>query len=130
MLEVLVVVLIIGLIAALVVPNIVGKPDEARVEMAKVQMHQISEALTFYRIQNSHFPSTDQGLEALVTKPSGFPEPKNWGPEPYMKKIPADPWGNDYIYENKNTDFEIICTGSDGREGGEGLNSDIYLSRL
>lgn len=130
LLEVLVVVLIIGLIAALVVPNIVGKPDEARVEMAKVQMHRISEALTYYRIENSHYPSTDQGLAALVTKPSGFPEPKNWGPDPYIKRIPDDPWGNDYIYENNGSEFEIICTGSDGREGGEGLKSDIRFSQL
>ena len=130
LLEVLVVVLIIGLIAALVIPNIVGKPDEARVEMAKVQMHRISEALTYYRIENSHYPSTDQGLVALVTKPNGFPEPQNWGPDPYMKKIPQDPWGNNYIYENNGTEFEIICTGSDGREGGEGLQADIHYSKL
>ena len=131
LLEILIVVLIIGLIIALVVPNLVGKPDEARIHMAQAQIKSFDVALQMYHLANSHYPSTDQGLEALVERPSGFPEPQNWGPNPYLRKIPKDPWGNEYVYENNDgTDFLIYSMGSDGKDGGEGVAEDILSTDI
>lgn len=126
LLEILIVVLIIGLIAALVVPNLVGQPDQAKVKMAQTQMKNFDTALQMYYLSNSHYPSTDQGLQALVERPSGFPEPQSWGPQSYMKRIPLDPWGNEYVYTNENNEFQIYSLGSDGEEGGDGVAEDIY----
>lgn len=125
LLEILIVVLIIGLIVALVVPNLVGQPDQAKIKMARAQMSSFDTALQMYYLNNSHYPSTDQGLEALVERPSGFPEPQSWGPQPYMKRIPLDPWGNEYVYTNENNEFVIYSLGSDGEEGGDGVAEDI-----
>ena len=130
LLEILIVVLIIGLIAALVVPNLVGQPDQAKIKMAQAQMKSFDMALQMYHLSNSHYPSTDQGLQALVEQPSGFPEPQNWGPEPYMKRIPLDPWGNEYVYSNENNELVIYCLGADGEEGGEGVDEDISSEDL
>lgn len=130
LLEILIVVLIIGLIAALVVPNLVGQPDQAKIKMAQTQMRNFDTSLQLYYLSNSHYPSTDQGLQALVEQPSGFPEPQNWGPEPYMKRIPLDPWGNDYVYSNENNELVIYSLGADGEEGGEGVAEDIYLDDI
>ncbi len=130
LLEILIVVLIIGLIVALVVPNLVGQPDQAKIKMAHAQMKNFDTALQMYYLSNSHYPSTDQGLQALVERPSGFPEPQSWGPQPYMKRIPLDPWGNEYVYSNENNEFEVYSLGSDGEEGGEGVAEDIYSSEI
>ena len=130
MLEVLIVILIIGLIAALVVPNILSQQQKSSVNTAKIQISKFEEILTMYYLDNQHFPSSEQGLEALVTRPTGFPEPRNWGPESYMKKVPVDPWGNEYIYVNQDGDIEIHSWGSDGKEGGTGSKEDIYLSNI
>lgn len=126
LLEILIVVLIIGLIVALVVPNVVGHPDQARIKAAQIQMKSFESTLQMYRLENSHYPSTDQGLQALVERPSGFPEPQNWGPEPYMRRIPLDPWGNEYVYSYEDNDFVIYSLGADGEEGGDGVDEDIY----
>ncbi|MCY3884994.1 MAG: type II secretion system major pseudopilin GspG [Gammaproteobacteria bacterium] len=125
LLEILIVVLIIGLIVALVVPNLVGHPDQAKIKMAQAQMKSFDQALQVYYLSNSHYPSTDQGLQALVERPSGYPEPRSWGPKPYMKRIPLDPWGNDYVYSNENNEFVIYSLGADGEEGGDGVAEDI-----
>lgn len=130
LLEILIVILIIGLIAALVVPNLLGQHQKANVVATKVDIQRLEEILTFYHLDNQHYPSTDQGLEALVSEPSGFPEPRNWGPDPYIKKVPVDPWGNEYIYTNDGSDIEIYSRGADGEDGGNGFNADIRLSEL
>ncbi len=130
LIEIMVVVVILGILGALIVPNIIGRPDEARVTAAEADIQAISSALELYRLDNSHYPSTDQGLEALVAKPSGYPEPKHWNPEGYLKKSPIDPWGEPYIYINEGRSYDIYSLGADGTEGGEGVDADIRLSEL
>lgn len=122
LLEMLIVVLIIGLIVSIVVYNVAREPDKARVQTVKSQISQFSSALQAYKLENGHYPSTEQGLEALFNEPSGFPAPDNWGPEPYMvgKEVPVDPWGNEYVYTNDGRNFLIVSYGSDGEPGGGG----------
>lgn len=129
LIELMVVLVILGIIMGLVVPNVVGRGDEARVTAAETDIKTIGQALEMYRLHNSHYPSTDQGLEALVAKPSGSPEPKNWR-GPYLSQAPKDPWENDYGYINDNGVPEVISYGADGADGGEGLNQDIASSSL
>src|SRR5690606_14912386 len=104
LIEIMVVMVILGLLVAIVGPNIMGRSDQARVTAAETQLKTLSQALDMYRLDNSHYPSTQQGLEALVARPSGTPEPKNWGPENYMNSIPEDPWGNEYQYISPGTE--------------------------
>ncbi|GAB3096084.1 type II secretion system major pseudopilin GspG [Pseudomaricurvus hydrocarbonicus] len=128
LIEIMVVVVILGILAALVVPNIIGRPGEARMTAARSDINSIGNALDLYKLDNHTYPSTDQGLEALVTKPSGFPEPANWNPQGYLKSLPKDPWGNDYLYVspgNKSA-YDLYSLGADNREGGEDENADIY----
>ncbi len=129
LIEIMVVMVILGLLVALVAPNIMGRGDEARVTAAKTQLRNISAALDLYRLDNSHYPSTEQGLEALVEKPTGTPEPSNWNPDGYMNAIPEDPWGNEYQYVQPGSEgpYDLYSYGADGREGGEGLNADISV---
>ncbi|MDH3642190.1 MAG: type II secretion system major pseudopilin GspG, partial [Gammaproteobacteria bacterium] len=89
LIEVLVVVVIIGILGAVIVPNLLGRPDQARITAAQSDLRSLSNALDIYRLDNYQYPSTDQGLEALETKPNGFPEPKNYNPEGYIKKLPS-----------------------------------------
>ena len=107
--------------------DILGRGDEARVTVTKTQLKEISNALDLYKLDNYSYPSTEQGLQALVSKPSGFPEPKNWNPNGYMKALPIDSWGNNYQYVSPgvNGPFDLYSFGADGKEGGEGLNADI-----
>lgn len=127
LIEVMVVIVIIGMMVAIVGPNIIGQKDQASITVAKTEMSGVAQALEYYKLANHHYPSTDQGLEALVRKPSGTPEPKNWGPNSYMKKIPTDPWGNEFVYISPGSHgaFDLYSLGADGREGGEGENADI-----
>ncbi|MCY3626456.1 MAG: type II secretion system major pseudopilin GspG [Gammaproteobacteria bacterium] len=127
LLEMLVVVLIIGLIVSVVVYNVAREPDKARAKTTRIQIESFDTALQAYKLDNGHYPSTEQGLEALVEKPSGFPEPKHWGPDPYINKtkIPQDKWGNDYIYSNDGRNYLIISYGADGEQGGEDVAADI-----
>ena len=129
LIEIMVVMVILGLLVALVAPNIMGRGDEARVTAAEAQLRNISSALDLYRLDNSHYPSTEQGLEALVEKPTGSPEPSNWNPEGYMNAIPKDPWGNEYQYVQPGSQgpYDLYSYGADGREGGEGVNADISV---
>lgn len=125
LIEIMVVVVILGIMAALVVPNIVGKQDQAMVTAAKSDLAALANALDFYRLDNNTYPSTEQGLEALVEKPSGFPEPRNWT-EPYLRRrLPDDPWGNPYRYIATDRGFQLYSLGADGQEGGEGYAADI-----
>ena len=130
LIEVLVVVVIIGILGAVIVPNLLGRPDQARITAAQSDLRSLSNALDIYRLDNFQYPSTDQGLDALVSQPNGFPEPKNYNPEGYIKKLPADPWGSEYVYERSEQSFSMFSLGADGTEGGEGLNADIRFEDL
>ena len=130
LIEVMMVVLIMGLLLAIVVPNMWGQGEKARQAAAKSGIRNIASALDMYRIDNGHYPSTEQGLQALVSRPSGFPEPKSWGPEPYMRKLPLDPWENEFVYLLEGRSFEIVSLGQDGAEGGEDLAADIRYSQI
>lgn len=130
LIEIMVVVVILSILGALIIPNVISKPEEARVAKAKSDIRAIGTALQFYRLDNSTYPSTDQGLQALVTQPAGYPEAKNWNPDGYLPKVPIDPWGEPYKYVNEGSKFEVYSYGADRKEGGEGYNADIYYSKL
>lgn len=127
LIEILVVVVIIGILGAVIVPNLLSRPDQARAAAAETDLRQIANALDIYRLDNFHYPSTEQGLDALISRPSGFPEAKGWNAEGYVKALPTDPWGSPYVYERTGTDYSLFSLGADGLEGGEGLDADIHL---
>ena len=130
LIEIMVVVVIIGLLATLIVPNVIGQGDAARVTAAQIDIRAIGNALDLYRLNNSHYPTTEQGLEALVNKPAGFPEPRSWGPEPYLKKLPTDPWGTEFVYVNNGFTYDLYSFGADTQEGGENMMADIFYKDL
>ena len=130
LIEILIVVVILGILGAVVVPNIVSRPDTACGEAAQADLRAVSQTLEIYRLDNFQYPSSEQGLESLVDRPSGFPEPKNWNPEGYLKKLPTDPWGSPYLYEKTGSSYSLISLGADGQEGGEGFDADIRLNDL
>ena len=130
LIEILIVVVILGILGAVVVPNILSRPDTARVQAAQTDLRALSQTLEIYRLDNFQYPSSEQGLESLVDRPSGFPEPKNWNPEGYLKKLPTDPWGSPYLYEKTGSSYSLISLGADGQEGGEGFDADIRLNDL
>jgi len=127
LIEIMVVIVILGILAALVVPNIMGRPDEARISAARSDIQAISNALNLYKLDNYNYPSTDQGLQALISKPAGSPEAKNWNPDGYLAKLPKDGWSNEYLYLSPGAHgrFDLYSLGADGREGGEGVDQDI-----
>lgn len=127
LIEVLVVVVILGILAAVVVPRFFDKPGEARQVRAKADIQALSTALNLYRLDNFSYPSTEQGLQALVQKPGGSPEPRNWKAGGYLQSLPKDPWGRDYLYlsPGQRGDFDLYSLGLDGQPGGDGENADI-----
>lgn len=130
LIELMIVIVILGLLASMLVPRIMGKPDEARVTLAKTDIRTLETALKFFKMHNHFYPTTEQTLEALVRKPEIKPIPQNYQAGGYLEssKVPTDPWGNPYIYRSPGEagrDYEIISLGADGREGGEGFNADI-----
>jgi general secretion pathway protein G len=127
LIEIMVVIAIIGILATLVVPKIMGRPDEARVVAAKQDVGTIVQALKLYRLDIGRYPTTDQGLKALVEKPTSEPVPQNWKMGGYLDSLPKDPWGNLYQYANPGTNGEIdvYSFGSDGKPGGTALDADI-----
>lgn len=129
LIEVMVVLVILGILATLIVPRIMGRPDEARIIAAKQDINSIGQALKLYRLDNHNYPTTDQGLQALVSKPTAPPAPPNWKTGGYLDRLPKDPWGNEYKYISpgvKNTnDADIFSLGADGAPGGEGNDADI-----
>lgn len=129
LIEIMVVMVILGLLVAIVAPNIMGRSDQAKVTVAETQLSNIANALDLYRLDNSHYPSTQQGLEALVSRPTGSPEPKNWNPDGYLKSVPEDPWGAEYQYVSPGTEgpYDLYSYGSDGQPGGEGDAADISV---
>ncbi len=130
LIEILVVVIIIGIIAGLIVPNIVGRDEQARVSAARNDLRAVGNALEMYRLDNGHYPSTEQGLQALVERPSGFPEPRNYKEDGYLRRVPTDPWNNAFIYINSGRSFELYSLGANGQEGGEGFNAEIHFRDL
>ncbi len=126
LIEIMVVVIIIALLAAVVVPQFLGRVDDARVAKAKQDIQAMDTALTLFKLDNFKFPSSDQGLAALVTKPVD-PGIRNWRPGGYLKKVNKDPWGNDYQYSNPGAhgEYDLYSLGADGQPGGEGTNADI-----
>ncbi len=130
LIELMIVIVILGLLASVLVPKIMDRPDEARVTKAQVDMRQLEFALKLYKLDNSGYPSTEQGLEALISKPDTGKEPRNYRESGYLEaeSIPTDPWGEEYIYRSPgegNRDYEIISLGADGKEGGSGADADI-----
>jgi len=125
--EIMVVVAILAILAALVVPRIMGRTDDAKRTAAKVQIRNIEGALQLYKLDNGVYPSTEQGLKALIEKPSVGVVPKKWKVGGYIQKLPEDPWGNPYRYlsPSQRGDYEIISYATDGEAGGEGINADI-----
>jgi general secretion pathway protein G len=128
LIEIMVVVVILGILAAIVVPRLLSRPDEAKVTKAKVDMKGIEEALGLFKLDTGFYPSTDQGLKALVEKPTTGLIPTKYSVDGYLKRVPADPWGNDYVYLSPglhNHNFDLISYGADGQAGGEGFDADI-----
>ncbi len=127
LIEIMVVVVIIGILASVVVPRIMDNPDKARVAKAENDIQAIGGALDLYRLDNYVYPTTDQGLDALISSPTSSPEPPNWKRGGYIKKLSKDPWGNEYLYLNpgEHGDTDIYSLGADGAPGGEGPNKDI-----
>lgn len=130
LIEIMMVVIIIGILLAVVVPSVIGVDDRARIEAEKASLRGIAQALELYKLDNRRYPSTEQGLEALVSAPSGFPEAKNWGPDPYLRKLPLDQWDNEYFYLSEGRSFELKSLGADGEEGGEEFDADISYAEI
>jgi len=126
LIEIMVVVIIIGILAAIVAPNVIGRVDDAQITKAKAEIANIENALKFYRLDNFTYPSSEQGLEALVNKPAD-PNIKNWKSGGYLPKLPNDPWGNPYLYLNPGNqgEIDVYTLGRDNRPGGEGVDADI-----
>ena len=127
LIEIMVVIAIIGILATLIVPNIMGRPDEARVTAAKHDVGTINQALKLYRLDIGRYPTTEQGLKALVERPTSEPIPQNWKAGGYLSSVPKDPWGNPYHYSNPGTrgEIDVISYGADGKPGGTGTDADI-----
>ncbi len=127
LIEVLVVILILGILAALIVPKIMSRPDDARRFAAHQDIATLMQALKIYRLDNGRYPSSEQGLKALVEKPSIEPAPPNWKPGGYLERLPNDPWNNPYQYLNPGIhgEVDIFSYGADGKPGGEGNDADI-----
>ena len=129
LIELMVVIVILGILAGLIVPRIMGRPDEARQMKAKIQIESIETALKLYKLDNGFYPGTEQGLQALVEQPAAGNIPAKWREGGYLEKgkVPKDPWGNDFVYLSPgvNGEFDIVSYGADGVPGGEGKNMDI-----
>ncbi|MGZ3235943.1 MAG: type II secretion system major pseudopilin GspG [Burkholderiaceae bacterium] len=128
LIEIMVVVVILGILAALVVPKLIGRVDESRIAAAKLDIGNLKAALNMYKLDNQRYPTTEQGLQALVTKPTSGPEAKGWRSGGYIEKLPNDPWKNPYQYLSPGTHgqpIDIFSYGADGQPGGTGDDADI-----
>ena len=127
LIEVLVVVAILGILAAIVVPRIMDRPDDAKRVAAKADIGAIVQSLKLYRLDNGFYPGTDQGLGALVQRPTTNPAPANWKQGGYLERLPKDPWGSDYQYLNPGvkSEIDVFSLGADRSRGGDGSNADI-----
>ncbi|WP_147114763.1 type II secretion system major pseudopilin GspG [Tateyamaria sp. syn59] len=127
LIEMMVVLVMISVVAALIVPNVIGRPDEARVSVAATDMRSIAGALQLYRLDNGTYPTTAQGLDALAVRPVTPPLPRTWPVDGYLTVVPLDPWGTPYVYRAEGGRFDLISLGADAAIGGEGVNADIPL---
>ena len=127
LIEIMVVIVILGLLAALVVPKLIGRTEEAKKTQARVQIRSVEQALELFKLDNGFFPTTEQGLEALVRMPESGRTPKNYRKGGYLDRLPKDPWGNAYVYVSPGShgDYDISSYGADGAPGGEGEDADI-----
>ena len=127
LLEVMVVVVILAILGALIVPRIVGRPDEARLIAARQDIATLMQALKLYRLDNQRYPTTEQGLQALTTRPATQPLAPNWKAGGYVERLPKDPWGNPYQYLNPGLrgEIDVFSFGADGAPGGEGNDADV-----
>ena len=127
LIEIMVVIVILGLLAALVVPKLIGRTEEAKKTQARVQIKHIEQALGLFKLDNGFFPSTEQGLEALVRLPDAGRAPKNYRKGGYLDRVPKDPWGNAYVYVSPGShgEYDVSSQGADGVPGGEGEDGDI-----
>ncbi|KPC55125.1 Type II secretion system protein G precursor [Amantichitinum ursilacus] len=127
LIEILVVITILAILGALIVPKIMDRPNDARVVAAKQDIRSTVQALKLYKLDNGRYPTTEQGLKALVEKPTSQPTPNNWKTGGYLEKLPKDPWGNDYVYLNPGLhgEIDVMSYGADGQSGGENYDADI-----
>jgi general secretion pathway protein G len=127
LIEIMVVVVILAILAALIVPKVMSRPDEARVVAARQDVAAILQALKLYRLDNVRYPTTEQGLAALVARPTLAPVPPNWKAGGYLERLPKDPWGNAYQYLNPGVrgEIDVFSLGADGAPGGEGFDADV-----
>lgn len=127
LIELMVVLVILGVLAALIAPKLMDRPDEARKVAAKQDIATLVQALKLYRLDNMRYPTTEQTLQALVVKPSLNPVPQNWKAGGYLDRLPKDPWGHPYLYlsPGRNGEIDVISLGADGQPGGEGNDADI-----
>ena len=127
LIEILVVIVILGILAALIVPRIMDRPDQARATAARADVNAIMGALKLYKLDNGTYPSNEQGLLALVKKPDRGDIPRNWKPGGYLEKLPQDPWGTDYQYLNPGirSEVDVFSLGADRKPGGENYDADI-----
>ena len=125
LIELMVVLLIIGVLAALIVPNVLDRADDARATAAKTDVNNLMQALKLYKLDNQRYPTSEQGLQSLLTKPASAPVPANW--KPYLDKLPNDPWGRAYLYLNPGIkgEIDVMSFGADGQAGGDGKNADV-----
>ena len=132
LIEIMVVLIIIGLLAGIVVPRLMGRTEEAKRTKTAVQIKNLQSSLDLYKLDSGVYPSTDQGLQALVEKPAVGEMPNNWKEGGYIDKIPKDPWGSNYVYISPGVhgDYDLYSYGADGEEGGEGRNADIQSWNL
>ena len=125
LIEIMVVVFILGLLVTLVAPKIVGRTDEARRTKAAADLRMIQQGLHLYKLDNASYPTTEQGLHALVDKPESGIVPIRWNPDGYLEKVPADPWGSEYVYISNGDRYTLKSLGADGEEGGDGKYADV-----
>jgi general secretion pathway protein G len=127
LIELMVVLVILGVLAAVIAPKIMDRPDEARIVAAKQDIASLVQALKLYRLDNIRYPTTEQGLQALVSKPDIEPVPANWKSGGYLERLPKDPWGSAYLYLNpgRHGEIDVYSLGADGQAGGEGKDADI-----
>ncbi|WP_164483792.1 MULTISPECIES: type II secretion system major pseudopilin GspG [unclassified Polaromonas] len=125
LIELMVVLVIIGVLAALIVPNVLDRADDARLMAARTDVNNLMQAIKLYKLDNQRTPTAEQGLQALIAKPNNAPIPGNW--RPYLEKLPNDPWGRPYQYLNPGVkgEVDVMSLGADGQTGGEGKNADI-----
>ncbi|MBK8664752.1 MAG: type II secretion system major pseudopilin GspG [Burkholderiales bacterium] len=125
LIELMVVLVIIGVLAALIVPNVLDRADDARATAARTDIGNLMQALKLYKLDNQRYPTAEQGLQALIARPSAPPVPANW--RPYLEKLPSDPWGQPYQYLNPGVrgEIDVMSFGADGRSGGDGKDADI-----